>query len=1437
MPSGQYSYIDIASLDAIRGRFAAGDAVAILTLTLDEVIWANGPGAALFGYSEIGSAIGKEPQIGLPAKRQIMATSGYPQIGKDRSITIRLSSGMTSRAVSFVASEIALPGGEDAILLVAPAASGAWRSPAETAGRAIAGLDQAGQHAAIIDVEGQVIASSSAFEGLGIGPDTLSSLVAESRGERLVKRMIEAGTAYLPAGFVRLTDEPATHLLVVVDDAPEDEAETAPLAAAGVVDSDMQVGQEAAASHDAADQISGDDTAKPVEGLGQPGASTGVEADQGSSGAPLTVSLVGLGTSPPLREGEQPKLDGRQPPGSGSSPPQGGGEAPSEAKRSEGDTPIPTEDAEASHRDSWYFAGPDAGDEVLENEAAELNIPAPATSETVEAATEEPATPLLAVVDDEAETAPSAPAEAANSDMQVAREATASHDAADQISGEDTAEPVEGLGQSGTSTDVEAEQGSSVAPLSVSPVGLNTSPPLRGGEEPKLDVPEPVSTREASEATAGTSETIAEPPARIAIDRSAAPVRFVWKTDAEGRFSEISEEFAATVGQEAADIVGVSFGDAAQKLGIDPTGEIAGLLERRDTWSGRSVLWPVAGTDLSIPVDLAALPSYGRDRQFAGFRGFGVARAGDAIVDPDARGFALVGETVNEIFATDDLASATRAEAPQEIAAAQNDPAPQEDTSPPRNGDPFQGEVPALSIVAKQDRRHSDKVIQLAQHRSPTGEKALSPGERNAFREIGDRLRKDSTPVSKPPAEPQLRADNDHGHIPHTQEPAAAEADSTQPIEADTTADNLQAAAETIGKLLASSEGDRPVETAEAAAEHVELAGGEMEKPSPGAGDASIEAGSEAGPAAAEIRATGEQAELPASTTGEVATESVTPSPGPSPQGGGEPGGSATQRHTLTALDEAEASATPPPSPSWAGSTNARGFMPSAFASGPASSQRGATDTTILEQLPVPVLIHSGDALHYANREFLELTGYDSVAELQEAGGLGALFGEPYANEDDSAEPGRKLRLRTGEGLEYPVEAFLQSVPWGEGKALLLSLRRSWRQPVSYPAVPANAAQAPVDPDFEERIAEMRAIVDTATDGVVLISRDGSIRSISSPAEALFGFDSAEVLGKPFTSLFAIESQRAARDYLNGLSENGVASVLNDGREVIGRESQGRFIPLFMTIGKLPNDSGFCAVVRDITQWKRAEEELTQARAQAERASSQKTEFLARVSHEIRTPLNAIIGFSELMLDEKFGPITNDRYRDYLRDINRSGNHVLDLVNDLLDISKIEAGQQEMSYEAVSLNDTLAETVAMMQPQANRERVIIRSSFASRLPEVVADLRSVRQIALNLMSNAIRYTPAGGQVIVSTAYEASGDVVMRVRDTGIGMSQAEIEQALKPFKQINALKRARGDGTGLGLPLTKAMVEANRARFMINSTPGEGTLVEITFPSTRVLAD
>jgi signal transduction histidine kinase len=273
-----------------------------------------------------------------------------------------------------------------------------------------------------------------------------------------------------------------------------------------------------------------------------------------------------------------------------------------------------------------------------------------------------------------------------------------------------------------------------------------------------------------------------------------------------------------------------------------------------------------------------------------------------------------------------------------------------------------------------------------------------------------------------------------------------------------------------------------------------------------------------------------------------------------------------------------------------------------------------------------------------------------------------------------------------------------------------------------------------------------------------------------------------------------------------------------------------------MTMGRLGDSGRFSMVLRDITHWKTIEEELIAARREAEAANAQKSEFLAKISHEIRTPLNAIIGFSEIMMEQRFGPIGNDRYRAYLKDINVSGAHLMSLINDLLDLSKIEAGKVDLTFESVAVNAVIQECVALMQPLANRERIIIRTSLGSELPDVVADRRSFRQILLNLLSNAIKFTRAGGQVIVSTLLEDSGEVVVRIRDTGIGMTAKEVETAMKPFEQVAKSQADRDKGTGLGLPLTRAMVEANRATFAIESAPNQGTLVKITFPTTRVLA-
>ena len=1557
MPSAAYSFIDVAVLDGVRERFAAGDAIVILSTDLSEVVWANGPGAALFGHADIERIVGAESGLGFAARRQIMATKGFPAIGRDRAITVRLAQGHGSRAMGFSASAIALPDGEEAIMLAVPAGL-AGAPETEIAARAISGFTEPGHLVAFLDGQGAVEAASPDFFARDISSQVLAELVTDVAGEanRLIKKIISTGSSRLPAGIARLRDHPARHLLVMIDEEQADDAENAPMFAdedqAAIAEAEPVAGEAVAVEMIEAEPP------VPLADHSQP-----IAAEPDTAGATASAAPVaGAGSSDAVVPVE-PEADSTSADAVGEYPVVESAATIDLAN----DHPVPSID------DVW---GPqDEAFSVEEPVVADMPDLMPPTIEAAVAEIiSDPAIEAAAVV------------------------------SISERSAEPATTPEEHLAVDEPSADTMADIETASEPAAAQPEEAPRMPP---------------------------APTIAR---TVTIDRNAAPVRFIWKTDAAGRFSAVSPEFLAGVGATSDDIIGKPFAQVSKALRLDPQGEIAGLLERRDTWSGRSVFWPIAGTDLKTPVDLAALPIYSRDRSFEGFRGFGVARLADSVVDLDAIGLTLG-------------AAATSVEpAPEaESAAAEQLSAPK--AGELQSADPFQGEVPVLSIAPKLDRRSSDKIIRLAEHRPPVAEKGLSTVERSAFREIGERLRKSggiegapepettngarqpdveatataandgvATTVEKVPVEVEnsLAAESANGGEgraplaetvsaesaadiaaptdltaeeasvppePHSSQtavietiaeatieptgdlvtpeagaagtgavsehparagqapdlttlpdeaPETAAADTivvdageppaslpdaarfqpvAEPAWQETPAHEAHAHADTVlvddtqselsdlsapaARIVASDEPSRggqsaepawqevPANEAHADADTVSIDDNPVESsylstpPAEFAADrqSSLDAEpsrletatDEAYADADTVSIDGAQAEpsdLPASPAKFVAGHRPSLDAEPALQEA--PAHEASAEADTVSIDDAQAEASDlpaladgidgkyeprpetvsdsveaPVSPVAAARAaiaelKTGGFMPSAFSSSPDSGKR-FQDTAILSRLPVPLLIHSGDVLHYANDEFLNLTGYASLDALREVGGLGALFSDPYQDEAKDGT-GRSLRMRTADGMEFPIEALLRSVPWSGGHALMLVVRRTGE------AVEISEDETPLpqQPDVEAlkaRVSEMRAIIDTATDGVILITHDGMIRSISRPAEALFGFDTDEISGKPFVSLFAMESQRAARDYLNGLSDHGVASVLNDGREVIGRESQGRFIPLFMTIGKLPNDSGFCAVVRDITQWKRAEEELTQARSVAERASSQKSDFLARISHEIRTPLNAIIGFSELMIDERFGAIGNDRYRDYLLDINRSGNHVLELVNDLLDISKIEAGEQEMAYEAVSLNETLGQTVAMMQPQANRERVIIRSSFASRLPDIVADARSVRQIALNLLSNAVRYTQAGGQVIVSTSYEPSGDVVMRVRDTGIGMTQAEIEQALKPFKQINALKRSRGDGTGLGLPLTKAMVEANRARFTINSTPGEGTLVEVTFPSTRVLAN
>jgi PAS domain S-box-containing protein len=374
--------------------------------------------------------------------------------------------------------------------------------------------------------------------------------------------------------------------------------------------------------------------------------------------------------------------------------------------------------------------------------------------------------------------------------------------------------------------------------------------------------------------------------------------------------------------------------------------------------------------------------------------------------------------------------------------------------------------------------------------------------------------------------------------------------------------------------------------------------------------------------------------------------------------------------------------------------------------------------------------------------------------------------------------------------------------------------------------------------DAQAKLREREAMLERATDAIVLLDGAGSILASNASAQALFGHDAPAMLRRSFTDLLVPESHRVAHDCLDALMRESNPDIAEPAHEMIGRRSGGEPIPLSMSLHRFAESPPkLCAVFRDLTPWKKAEEERLNAKRQAERAASAQADVLAKISHEVRTPLNAIIGFCEVMIAERFGPVGNDRYLEYLKDIRTSGGQLVALINDLLDLSKIESGKLELSVAPLALNELTQQCVAIMQQRANRGRIIIRTSLATKLPRVLADARSIRQVVINVLANSIELTNAGGQVIVSTALSDTGDVVLRVRDSGIGMSEIDLKAALEPFRQHATSQRAGPTGTGLGLPLAKALAEANRASFAMTSAINAGTFVEVTFPSTQVLAE
>jgi signal transduction histidine kinase len=242
---------------------------------------------------------------------------------------------------------------------------------------------------------------------------------------------------------------------------------------------------------------------------------------------------------------------------------------------------------------------------------------------------------------------------------------------------------------------------------------------------------------------------------------------------------------------------------------------------------------------------------------------------------------------------------------------------------------------------------------------------------------------------------------------------------------------------------------------------------------------------------------------------------------------------------------------------------------------------------------------------------------------------------------------------------------------------------------------------------------------------------------------------------------------------------------------------------------------------------------LRVAQTSTESANRTKSEFLASMSHELRTPLNAIIGFSDVMRNELYGPIP-DKYRDYAHDIFQSGNYLLELINDILDLSKLEAGKLELHEEEFDLAMAVNVSLHLVEAQARKSQVELIEAFNIDLPLVRGDSRRLRQVFINLLSNAVKFTPEGGYVRVS-AQRCRGGLALTVDDTGIGIAPDQIGKVLEPFGQVKGERIRKHDGTGLGLPIAKHLVELHGGVLTIESRLGQGTTVRVVLPSDRLI--